>query len=110
MIGFAEVEIISEKTEDGRKGRERLKLFSLFALVGQFGLSLVCPMILCVAFCYFLFSRGVIGAWVFIPGFILGVGASFMTAYKFYLYAIGGDKKEKRGKKKDRGICFNNHV
>ncbi len=95
------MEIISDK---------RLKLFSHFALIGQFGLSLVMPVLLCFLGCYFLYSRGVVGVWIFIPGFILGMGASFMTAYKFYLYTVGGETKKKREKKKNRGICFNDHV
>ncbi len=101
---MTEVEIIS----DSEKGGGRLKLFNHFALIGQFGLSLITPMLLCALGCYFLYSRGIFGVWIYIPGFILGIGASFMTAYKFYLYVTR--KEGKKEKKRERGICFNDHV
>ena len=46
---------------------------------------------------------------IYIPGFILGLGASFMTAYKFYMYVL---KKEKKTSKKFRrkGVYFNKHI
>ena len=101
---MTEVGIISDSDRRG----ERLKLFNNFALIGQFGLSLIMPMLLCFFLCYFLCSRGIFGVWIYIPGFILGLGASFMTAYKFYLYVTR--KEGNKGKKRERGICFNDHV
>ena len=76
---FTEEKFIS----DDNRARERLKMLNNLALVGQFGLSLMMPVIMCVFVCYFLCSKGIAGEWVYIPGFILGLGASFMTAYKF---------------------------
>ena len=81
---------------DNFKKSERLQLLNNLALIGQFGLSLVIPVILCVLGCFFLVSRGLTGAWIYIPGFILGIGASFMTAYKFYLYAVNGKQNKKK--------------
>ncbi len=101
---YTEVEIIS----DFEKRGGRLKLFNHFALIGQFGLSLVMPLLLCFLGCYALFSRGIAGIWIFIPGFVLGIGASFMTAWKFYLYVIG--KEDRQKEKKERGVCFNDHL
>ncbi len=76
-------------------------------LIGQLGLSLTVPVIICVLGCFFLVSHGLTGSWIFIPGFILGIGASFMTAYKFYVYAM----KDRSGKKKTirKGVYFNRH-
>ena len=102
---FTEEKVIS----DDNRARERLKMLNNLALVGQFGLSLMMPVIMCVFVCYFLCSKGIAGEWVYIPGFILGLGASFMTAYKFYIYAVN---KQDGGKKKVRrkGVYFNRHI
>ena len=81
-----------------------------FALIGQFGLSLVMPVIICVLICHVLVSRGVAGTWVYIPGFILGIGASAMTAYKFYLYVMKKDRKDKKKKVRRKGVYFNRHI
>lgn len=64
---------------------------------------------MCLLICYFLCSKEIAGTWVYIPGFILGLGASFMTAYKFYMYVL---KKEKKTSKKFRrkGVYFNKHI
>lgn len=74
------------------------------AFLGQLGLSLIMPVLLCIALCVFLSNRFNIGAWIYIPGFIFGFGASFMTAYKFY---ISETKKSKKEEKKT--ISFNKH-
>lgn len=74
------------------------------AFLGQLGLSLIMPVLLCIALCVFLSNRFNIGAWIYIPGFVFGLGASFMTAYKFY---ISETKKSKKEEKKT--ISFNKH-
>ncbi len=85
------------------------RFFGNFALIGQFGLSLAVPIILCVIGSYFLVSHDIAGTWIYIPGFILGIGASFMTAYKFYMYVEKtGRKRDKKIKRK--GIYFNRHI
>jgi hypothetical protein len=38
---------------------------------------------------------------------IMGLGASFMTAYKVYLSVTGRQKKRERGEKE---VSFNKHV
>lgn len=40
-------------------------------------------------------SRFMIGGWIYIPGFIMGLGGSFMTAYKLYLAIMKTQKKKK---------------
>lgn len=72
----------------------------------QLGLSLVIPTLLCVLLCSWLTGKGV-GQWVYIPGLILGLGSSFMTAYKFYLAQMRDIEKDKKNKKKPVG--FNRH-
>ncbi len=76
------------------------------ALLTQLGLSLIMPLLMCLAACYLLVSRLGIGAWVYIPGFILGLGGSFMTAWKVYLSVTAKQQKNPRGNQ--RG--FNQHM
>ena len=73
----------------------------------QFGLSLLTPTVLCIGVCYLLCSRLGLGAWIYIPGFILGLGSSAMVAWKFYKWVMKDEKKA--GKKKDRSVSFNEH-
>ena len=73
-------------------------------LITQFGLSLITPVLLCIGLCWFLCNRYQIGGWVYILGFFFGIGASFMTAYKFYLAEMNRQKKEEKPK-----ISFNRH-
>lgn len=82
------------------------QIFAQLTLVAQLGLSLVMPILMCMAGCYLLCTRLGFGLWVYIPGMILGIGASFMTAYKFYLSVTGKEKKPKRSENEK---YFNNH-
>ena len=73
------------------------------SLIGQLGLSLVTPVLMCLGLCYLLTSRLGLGNWVYIPGFLFGLGVAFMTAYKVYLSSVrkNGDRKER--------AAFNRH-
>ncbi|MBR2123392.1 MAG: AtpZ/AtpI family protein [Lachnospiraceae bacterium] len=82
------------------------KIMRQLTLVGQLGLSLATPLLLCLFVCYLLISKLSAPAWIYIPGFILGIGSSMMTAWKFYTAVISRDNK----KKKDSTISFNDHV
>ena len=53
-------------------------------LLGQLGLSFLTPILLCLLICLFLEHRFGAPLWIYIPGFVLGLGGSFMTAWKFY--------------------------
>ena len=48
-------------------------------LLGQLGLSLAMPLLLCLAVCWLLIVKGGLSAWIYVPGFILGIGASCMN-------------------------------
>lgn len=74
-------------------------------LIGQLGLTVMMPMLLCIAFAWYLTSHTGVGLWVYIPAFFFGLGSSFMTAYKFYQSQIQKDKKENKKQK----VSFNNH-
>jgi len=74
-------------------------------LVGQLGLSIVVPIVLCIVVCNWLINKFGMGTWVYIPGFIFGLGASFMTMYKLYL-----SEKEKSKRDENAPCAFNEHV
>lgn len=75
------------------------------SMLGQLGLNIIIPIILCVLVCWFLTDKAGLGEWVFIPGLILGIGASFMSGYKFYLSETKKSKKDEDKKK----ASFNKH-
>lgn len=79
------------------------KIMRQMALLTQFGLSLIFPTLLVIWLCAWLVQDKGVGAWIFIPGFILGIGASAMTGYKFYLANI------KKDEKKEKKPAFNRH-
>ena len=74
-------------------------------MLGQLGLSLIMPVLLCMGACYLLTSRAGLGLWIYIPGFIFGLGASFMTAYKLWL-SVSKREQEKAEKEPP---AFNGH-
>ena len=78
------------------------------ALLSQLGLSIVMPMLICIALCWYLNAQKGVGMWIYFVGFFFGIGASFMTAYKFYLSEIQKEKKE--NKKKKKRVSFNKHT
>ena len=81
--------------------------FAQLTMLAQLGLSLATPLLICLAVCYLLCTRLGFGLWVYIPGMIMGLGASFMTAYKVYLSVTGKQKKRERG---DKEVSFNKHI
>lgn len=75
-------------------------------LLGQLGLSFLTPILLCLFVCMFLQTRFGAPLFIYIPGFILGLGGSFMTAWKFYKAVENQEKREENGKggtKEDAG-------
>lgn len=83
------------------------QIFAQLTLLAQLGLSLAMPLLMCLAGCYMLCTRFGVGLWIYLPGMILGLGASFMTAYKVYLAVTGKEKKTGRG---NREKSFNKHL
>ena len=89
-----------------------MKNFSVltqFAMVGQFGLSLITPLLICVVGCSYLCAHFSVGGWIFIPGFFLGLGGSCMTAWKTYLAITRKEQKSSKHTRKKRGVSFNRH-
>ena len=99
----------------GKERRQNLEvkrisqLVGQFAMVGQLGLSLLMPLLLCLFGCYLLVSKLSVGAWVYIPGFILGLGSSMMTAYKVYLSVVHKEEKKKI-KRNPNEVYFSKHI
>ena len=76
-------------------------------MLTQFSLSFITPLLLCLAFCWWISGVTGIGGWIYIIGFFFGMGGSGMVAYKFYLSTMKHQKKEE--KKKKHKISFNSH-
>lgn len=74
----------------------------------QLGLSLITPVLICLAVCWLIVSKTGAGGWVYIPGFFFGLGGSGTVAYKFYLSINRQQKKE--NKKKKNKVSFNRHL
>lgn len=76
-------------------------------MLSQLGLSLVSPLLLCLALCWWLTTRFGIGGWVYILGFFFGLGGSATVAYKVYRSVMNREKKEQDEKK--HRVAFNRH-
>ena len=74
-------------------------------MLGQLGLSLVMPVLICMGACYLLTSRVGLGLWIYFPGLTFGLGASFMTAYKLWIKVI--ERERKKGE--EEPPAFNSH-
>ena len=100
----------SERSTDGRmEVRNVSKLIGQFAMVGQLGLSLLMPLLMCLFACYLLVSKLSLPVWIYIPGFILGLGASMTTAYKVYLSVVQKEEKKKI-KRNPNEVYFSKHI
>ncbi|MFI3169907.1 MAG: ATPase F0F1 [Faecalibacterium sp.] len=77
--------------------------------VGQLGLSLMMPLLLLMLLCYWLTTQMGVGVWVYLPGFLLGIGAGISSFASFWNLM----KKKHLGKQKDKefpqAISFNQH-
>jgi hypothetical protein len=90
-----------------KKSKDFSKLMTQFAMVGQLGLSLVAPILVCIFICYQLTTGMGLPGWIYIIGIFFGLGGSIMTGYKVYLEVIGKTEKKKRDGKE---VSFNKHV
>ncbi|MCR5656294.1 MAG: AtpZ/AtpI family protein [Butyrivibrio sp.] len=90
-----------------KKTTDFSKLMTQFAMVGQLGLSLVMPLLLCIFACYMLTTRLGFPGWIYILGFFFGLGGSMMTAYKVYLEVT---KKTQTKKRDENEISISRHL
>ncbi len=83
------------------------EILKQISMLTQFGLSLVTPILMCLALCWLLNTKAGVGGWVYILGFFFGLGGSGTVAWKLYLSQQRKDRKEKKEKKQK--ISFNRH-
>lgn len=74
--------------------------------VTQLGFSLLVPPVACLWFCQWLHTAHGVGAWVYLPGLLLGFGGGGMTFYKFAKQWLRRTQAEK---KRSRPQGFNQH-
>ncbi len=84
--------------------RDLSKHMKYITMIGQLGLSLIVPVLMCLGGCYLLVSRLHWPEWIYIIGMLFGLGASFMTAYKMYL----AETKKQKKRKTEKG--YNRHL
>ncbi len=89
--------------------RNASRLIGQFAMVGQLGLSLLMPLLICLFVCYLLVTKLSLPIWVYIPGFIMGLGSSMTTAYKVYLSVVHKEEKKKI-KRNPNEINISRHI
>ena len=78
-------------------------------MLSQLGLSLITPVLICLAVCWLIVSKTGAGGWVYIPGFFLLVlEVPGQWHIKFYLSINRQQKKE--NKKKKNKVSFNRHL
>ena len=82
------------------------EMFKSLTMLSQLGLSLIMPLILCLGASWLIIRYTGAGNWVYIPGFILGLGSSAVTAWKMVRMVTG---KQEHNKKAD-DIGFNKHL
>lgn len=105
-----------EKKKRRKKGQNMKKwtgMLTNLTMLTQFGLSLVTPLFLCLALCWWLCDRCSMGTWIYLPGFIFGIGGGAMTAWKFGRAALLHQKRIEEvpdGKKKKKKVSFNRHI
>ena len=68
-------------------------------MLSQLGLSLITPVLICLAVCWLIVSKTGAGGWVYIPGFFFGLGVSGTVAYKFYL-SINRQRRKRTKRRK----------
>ena len=84
--------------------REWNTILRHLTMLGQLGLSLIMPVLMCMGGCWLLCTKLGLGLWVYIPGFILGLGSSGVTAYKTWQQVM-----KKDAKKDQENVSFNRH-
>lgn len=98
----------TEGSMENKHMKKWTEIFKQLSLLSQFGLTLIIPPVLCLGLCWWLAGKFGLGAWIYIPGFVFGLGASFMTAYKFYVAQTRG--QERKSEEKKNKHSFNKHM
>ncbi len=75
--------------------------------VSQLGLSLMMPLLLLMGLCYWLTTSVGVGHWVYLPGFLFGIGAGATSFWSFW--QMTQRRNAKKAKAKQQTISFNHH-
>lgn len=87
------------------------KIMNGIALIGQLGLSLVMPLLICIAVCFLIIEKTGAGSWVYIPGFIMGLGGSFSTALGVYRSVQKRSERDTSAKKRgNKEVSVSRHL
>ncbi len=95
----------SSSRKEAAELKKWTKALKNISLLSQLGISLVMPILLCLAGCYALTTYLGAGVWIYIPGILFGIGGSFSTAYRFYRMVMKDEKKNDRA----GSTSFNTH-
>ena len=74
--------------------KNRNSILNQITILSQLGLSLASPLLLCLFLCSWLCARFGLGGWIYLPGFVFGLGGSAMTARKIYLRIMKQEKQK----------------
>lgn len=77
-------------------------------MLSQLGLSLITPVLICLAVCWLIVSKTGAGGWVYIPGFFFGLGGSGTVHINFIFLLT--DSRRKRTKRRKNKVSFNRHL
>ena len=73
-------------------------------MLSQLGLSLITPVLICLAVCWLIVSKTGAGGWVYIPGFFFGLGGSGTVHINFIFLLT--DSRRKRTKRRKIKVSF----
>ena len=62
--------------------------------VAQLGFNILMPPVLCLGLCWWLVNFVGVGAWVYLPGFLLGLGGGAASFRGFARHWLARTKKE----------------
>ncbi len=85
------------------------KVWTGVCMVGQLGLDLIMPVILCMLLAYYLDSKFGLGIFVYLPALVLGLAAGVTNFKKFYHKIVMKDV-EKRNEKESEIPRFSKHT
>lgn len=88
------------------------KVLTNLVYVGQLGLDLIMPSLLCLGAAWYLDSHFGWGIWVYFVGLGLGLGAGGVTFNKFYHRVVmkGVKKPDSDKPDKPKRVSFSRHV
>lgn len=76
-------------------------VFSALAMVSQFGISTITPMLLCIFAAIWLKNRFGLGDYAILIGIILGIGSGFMSMMKMIRRMSEMSRKEDEDESRD---------